>query len=607
MGGLAVIYERSNAPLETGALERVLSRLAHRGPDGRDEYVTPALALGHWHFWTTPEELGERQPLQLVGLPFWIVFDGRLDDRAGLLAQLGTTDDSRLSDAALVLYAYDRWGADCLPHLLGEFAFILFDESRRELFCARDPLGDRTLFYSSSGARFVAASEPWAVAASENTATLNETAVAHFFALRAAADGQTLFSNVYELLPAHGMLVHAGGLRQWRYWQPEPSTAGRNRRNVDDLAEEFLALLEQAVRSRLRASTPVGVLMSGGLDSGSVACLAARMLAPEPLTAISYVFDDLKACDEREYIQTMVERYGIRSLQVPCDDAWPWKDWAAWPRPHNQPETNAYRLLKERAYRRAHEEGLRVLMHGAFGDELYSADDDWLAHLLRDGRLPQAARELARHLRYTGWRATLRSGYLKRALRGLGLGPFLSRASTPPAWLTPAAAALLEPAPVPAPAFELWGDVLGLLASQDAAYENFNANRHALELRHPYRDRRLVEFALGLPAYLLYNRGFRKYILRVAMRDILPPPILARRGSTSLLPLFVRGQEREQDWLQACVQIPQAAWSRYVRSDWLKRQWETQRVSATDGTQAVVFWLCLSYSSWFQSYYSATE
>jgi asparagine synthetase B (glutamine-hydrolysing) len=126
-----------------------------------------------------------------------------------------------------------------------------------------------------------------------------------------------------------------------------------------------------------------------------------------------------------------------------------------------------------------------------------------------------------------------------------------------------------------------------------------------LELRHPYRDRRLAEFVLTLPAYQLYNRGFYKYILRMAMKDILPHPILSRFQSTPLLPLFSRGLERESGMLQACFQDPDAAWRKYVRPDWLLEQSKVKLTPETDGPRAVVPWLCASYAIWFQSFFSS--
>jgi asparagine synthase (glutamine-hydrolysing) len=611
MSAFAVIYERSNTPGLTGVLERVMERLSHRGPDGHDTLLVGHFALGHWHFWTTPEEVGEHQPLGLIDLPYKIVLDGRIDNRNELFSKLNIlpTEGKSLSDAKLILHAYARWGKHCFEHFIGEYAIVILDEYRGELLCGRDPLGDRTLFYSFKGTRLVIASEPWAVAGEdESVPELNDSAIAHYFALIATQDGQTFFKNIYELLPAHAMLVHISGERTWRYWQPDPSIRLHDRSD-EEYAEEFRSLLEESVRVRLRSSTPVGVLMSGGLDSGSVACLAARMLAPQQLTTISYVFDELTDCDERKYIDAIKEMWGLHSIQIPCDDAWPYKGMENWPRNPNHPDGNAYRLLKERAYRRAHDEGLRVLMPGAFGDELYCGEEDWLADLIADGYLREVARELKRHIYYSGLRKTLNSTYFRRAgrrlLNALPGGRRLRRSEKTSVWLTAdSAAQLIKGENWIDPAFELKTDLLGIGASQDSSYENVNASRHDLELRHPYRDRRLVEFVLSIPAYQLYNLGFYKYILRVAMQGILPQSILSRSQPTSLTPLFSRGLEREIKLLQADFQDPSTTWRKYVRADWILEHWNRKITPQSDGPSAVVPWLCVSFESWFRAFLS---
>ena len=547
----------------------------------------------------------ERQPLKVKGLPFRIVLDGRLDNRPDLLDQLNIppAEGKRLSDAALILRAYDRWGETCFEHFIGDYALVIFDEAREHLLCARDSLGERTLFYSIRGPRVVIASEPWAVAGADlSAAELDENAVAYHFALRAMENGQTLFKNIFELLPAHAMVIHAKGERVWRYWKPDPSIRLRGKTDRE-YAEQFLLLLEESIRCRLRSTTPAGVLLSGGLDSGSIACLAARLTAPSPLTTISYVFDELTNCDERQYIHLIEDRWGIRSIQIPCDDAWPYKDWEHWPHNPNHPEENSYRLLKERAYRRAHAEGLRVLLPGAFGDELYCGEDDWFADLLAEGRLRDAARELKRHLHYLGPRGTLETVHPRRVIRRLWHPLSAAAPTSPPrkapAWLTDDSAARLNGKENWLdPAFERKADLLGVGASQDSSREYVNASRHAVELRHPYRDRRLAEYVISLPAHQLYNLGFYKYILRVAMQGILPEPILSRSRPSSLLSLYVRGMEREREWLQAGFRDPHAAWRKHVRADWVLKHWDAPLTFQTPGTFSVVPWLCISYQSW---------
>ena len=610
MSGFAVVYEGSNTPVDPGVLERVMERLSQRGPDGRDVCLTDHVALGHWHFWTTPEEVGERQPLGLAGLPFRIVLDGRLDNRPEVISGLNINplEGSRLSDAALILYAYDYWGEHCFEHFIGEFALVILAEKTGELVCARDPLGDRTLFYSIKGKRLVIASEPWAVAGADGSETeLNESAVAHYFALRIAQDGQTLFKDVYELLPAHAMQVNASGERRWRYWQPDPSIRLRGKSD-NEYAEQFRMLLEQSVKSRLRSPTPAGVLMSGGLDSGSLACLAARILQPQPLTTISYVFDELHECDERQYINAIKEKWGIHSIQIPCDEAWPFKDWSHWPRNPNHPEWNPYRLLKEKAYQRAHLEGLRVLMTGAFGDELYDGEEDWLADLLAEKHWREGGRELKSHLQYSGLRHTLGSAYVRRAGRRLldmfpgGKRMRHDQPNPAPSWLTPLAAEYLSKEKTELePAFELKQNILGRWAAEDSQWEIPNANRHVLELRHPYRDRRLVEYVLTLPAYQLYNHGLFKHILRVAMQGILPEAIRTRYQPTYLDPLYLRGFVREKKVQQACFQDTGASWRMFVGAEWLSSHWKKLFSPNNHSSEVLVPWLCVSYESWYKT------
>ena len=561
-------------------------------------------------FWTTPEEVGERQPLELKGLPFKIVMDGRLDNRPELLSELSFYPEEKgtLSDAALILYAYERWGEHCLEHFIGEYALIIVDQRRGELLCGRDALGDRTLFYSFKGTRLVIASEPWAVAGADGSMPeLDERALAYYFALKCTEDGQTLFKNVYELLPAQAMLVNASGQRSWRSWEPDPSR--RVRYSTDqEYAEQFHDLLELSVRCRMRATTPVGVLMSGGLDSTSVASLAARMIEPKPLTTLSYVFDELKDCDERQYIATMKEKWGIHSIQIPCDDAWPYKDWQHWPHNPNRPEGNPYRLLKERAYQRTYTEGLRVLLIGAFGDHLYIGGKDFLTDLIADGRFLDAGRELGLHIRSIGLRRTWQTGYVQWVARNwlnrLPGGMRIFRRPTIPAWLTSYSARQLPELGSERfsfPALDRHRSLLGLDAALSSSAEIFNANRHSLELRDPYRDRRLVEYVLALPAYQLYNHGLPKWILRVAMRGILPDAIRARTKPTSLISLYFRGVEREADLLQKCFQDPLTDWHRFVKPDWLSKRWNIEVPPDQDSPALLIPWFCISYEKWRNS------
>lgn len=621
MSGLALVWNRDGAPVERACLDGVLSALAHRGPDGVDACVRPDLALGHRHFWTTPEEAGERQPLAGSTGDVLLVFDGRLDNRAELLAALDLEShrDPPYSDAAIVLSAYARWGERCFERFLGPFAVALYDHERRRVLCVRDPLGDRTLFYYLDPRVLVVASEESAVLAHPDVpATLNETTLAHFFATQWPADGATFFEHVRELLPAHTLTVEPGAERLARYWQFEPDRRLRYRDDAE-YAEHFRALLAESVSCRMRAVTPPAVQMSGGLDSTAIAALAARELAAAGtgarLRTISYVFDELDSCDERPYIRAMIEQYQIDSIQVSGDGDWPLRDWQSWPWNPNQPDGNAYRRLNERVYATAEAAGIRVLLSGIFADHLYYCGaEEWLADLLAEGRLAEAAGALGRHIRNQGLSSVAASATVRRVgSRLYHRLPGAQRLRRPyratwPAWLTPYALGRLPETPgwsLPAVDARRWRSRYGILEAQlsrGAASESFYASRFGVELRYPYRDRRLLEFILAVPGHQLFNCGNYKHVLRNAMIGLLPEPVRTRIWPTSFIDLYLRGLgEREPYTARALLDRPDAIWRDYVRPDQVFRtlaSYAGANARESDCAEGQVPWLCIGASLW---------
>lgn len=606
MSGFAVIYDRSNTPVDPDVLDRVLKRLDHRGPDGQGNWFSGPVAMGHLHFWTTPEEVGEKQPLKLANFPYTIVMDGRLDNRSDIIRRLNLHpgEAGHLSDAGLLLHAYSRWSTDCFKDLIGEFAVAIWDPQVGELVCARDAVGDRTLFYSLQGTRMLIASEPWAVAAGlEKQVELDEREIAYHFALRAPEDGQTLFKDIYELLPGHWMKIGSLNNQHQFYWQPNLEKRTPRRSDVE-YVEEFQEVLDESVRCRLRAINPPAVMMSGGLDSTSVACIAAKMLSPAPLTTVSYVFDEFQDCDERQYINAVRDQHGIRSIQIPCDDLWPFKNWTDWPLDPNWPPANPYRLILERTYSHARDEGISVMLTGLYGDDLYNRAENWLADLFLDGHLGQMVKEINFLINKYGLLKTLKQGTfqqtLKQVLKRFPGVEKIHRNSTAPRWLTPLSAGLLREKPSNTTANKQteWSKFVGTGTN---AREIYNTNRYGLELRTPYHDRRLVEFILQLPGYLLFSMGMNRRILRLAMGETWPGIIKSRFGKTNLLSLYNFGVERaksdNKDWNHE-----DAYWRKYVKADVVLNEWQTEVSSQTDGRITVIPSLCYFYDLWYKSF-----
>lgn len=620
MSAFAVLYNRSGGPLEPGLFECVMERLSHRGPDGQDTLVSGPLAMGHWRFWTTPEEVGERQPLKLDGLPFTLVFDGRLDNREELFAALSiSAEEGRsLSDAALVLRAYATWSQNCVEHFIGEFALVLFDERQHSLFCSRDHLGDRTLFYAQHGNRVVIASEPWAVlGASELAPILDDRAVAHYFALRVPEDGQTLFKNVFELLPAHYLKVSESAVQVNKYWHANFDKKIRYKTD-EDYSQHFLSLFEESVRCRMRATTPVGVQMSGGLDSTAIACLAARQIAPQRLTTISMVFKEgeLATCDESQFINAVQRKWNLFSLQIPADSLWTYQDLENWPHNPSHPVDFPHRFFfLDTTHAEAQARGLRVLLTGEFGDNLFGSAGVWLLDYLSDFKLTEAFREVFWHLSQKdipkSFIVKFAKPFVLELIRSVPYDKIdiFRTQKKPLPWLT--SFALDQLAPIKSVSSSLRrqsNGLLGLRGARISSDELFYASRHNLEIRAPYRDRRLVEYFIALPAYQFYRRGMNKYVVRNALKDILPELVRNKKKNvTSLSALYFRGIEREEKILSAFHQSMPDFMRTFVKFDWIEANWLKILNCKEINSQLMSVWLCVSFQLWYYRLFSESE
>jgi asparagine synthase (glutamine-hydrolysing) len=618
MSGFVLIFNRNGAPVDPQVFEMALSRLDHRGPDGKDTLVDGALAFGHQRFWVTPEEIGEGQPLTNAD-GHTILFNGRLDNRADLLVALGvdSAEGKSLSDAALVLRAYAKWETACFEHLLGPAAIAIYDSAKQRVVLARDALGDRTLFYHVNSHVLVVASEPYAVLAHPDvSAELNESTIVFWYAVQMPENGDTFFRDVTDLLPAHVMTVSADSVEVKRYWELNAARKIRYRSD-EEYAEHFLELLTASVRAHLRSTTPPAIMMSGGYDSTSVAALAARDLAHAngsagQLRAISWVYDKFPQCDERPYIEAVCRHYGIESTYLMGDDAWALRDLVDSPHNPSAPDGNAYRFMKTRMAQVARELGTRTILTGSFGNNVFASAYYWLFELLAEFRVSEALKGLRVYISNLGWRHTLTGPSLRRVVGGtLDRTPGIdrwrqARRERPPDWLTPYAAEIWMQTPKEGPpsvkhAFRPTQHHAVLGAVNWTAYtaESFYTSLHDYETRHPYRSLRLAEFMLALPASQLYKDGHFKYIVYKAMQGILPEEVRQAQSMVSLFPLYNRGfLEEERATVQEILNKPGARWRRYVRPKQFSAIMDDTLPSQTDGSQAIVPWQCVSMELW---------
>ncbi len=313
MCGVAGVLTFAGGP--PASLPAMLAHLARRGPDDEGEYAAGPVRLGHRRLAILDLSPAGHQPM--VDKELALVFNGCIYNHAALRAELaarGHTFASH-SDTEVILKAYRTWGQACLERLDGMFAFALWDGAKQALFLARDRLGIKPLYYTVSAAAFRFASNVQALLVWDDVDTTPDAvALHHQMTLHAVVPApHTVLAGVRKLPPAHGMWVQADGTqRQWRYWDVS-ARRPEKRLSENEWLEETRRLLRAAVAKRLTADVPVGVLLSGGLDSSLITALVAEV-SPQPVHTFAVGFEDSpeEAGDEFAYSDAVAAHFGTR-------------------------------------------------------------------------------------------------------------------------------------------------------------------------------------------------------------------------------------------------------------------------------------------------------
>ena len=563
MSAIYGLVRLDGRPVEAEELETMRRPMAYWGSDGGGTWHEGGAGLGQLVALRTPEDEHEGGPIQLASGTV-VTAAGRLDNREDLCRQLGVAEDerARTPDGRLMALAYDRWGGEAFPRLLGDWALAAWHPAERRLVLARDHYGQTALYHHRHGASLAFASSlKGLLALPQVPRRLDELQLARSLVLDVADGAATMYAGVRRVPTAHAVSFDANGVRTREYWSlmdvPEVRLASDG-----DYVERLLDLLGAAVRTRLRSREPVATTLSAGLDSSAVTALAARELGGARLTAYTArpAFPEVAAemperlVDEWPGAQRVAARYpNVEHVPVDGREVTPLDAIEHSLAVHDEPEHAVPNLPWTRALLdAAHDRGARVLLTGQYGNGSVSwpGDPRGVIHALAAGEPRSAAhrlRHLSRASRY-GWGGAIWHG-LVAPVRGAVAAELMRREpARRPSWR----------GSVIAPHF---AERIGLREAARAngwdpefargslrerrlsyllpgrlptgAWWHQRGAAQGIEMRDPTTDVRVLEFCVGTPDEQFARDGHERWLIRRALDRLVPPEVAwnTRRGA----------------------------------------------------------------------------
>lgn len=565
MSGIAGIIRFDGAPVDPRLIGSMTSAMNYRGPDGVSHWTDASVAFGHCLLRTTPEAREESQPLTNEDSSLVLVMDGWLSNWEELRTELSMTG-ARLrtrADSELVLRAYEAWGIQCLAHIDGDFAFVIWDAHRRKAFCARDRMGSKPLVYHWDGTVLSFASEirpllelSWV------PRQLNEGLVAEFLAADWATRDETFWVGLQRLVAAHRLTVDRAGLNTEPYWLPD-FNAKLPCKTEADFVVYYRELLADQVRRASRTVGPLACEVSGGLDSSALFAVAGRLhsqgqLPVRGVEGYTLKFDGSTEANELGYARAVAAHTGLDVFEI--DPSRMSLDWYrerarrlhCFPQYPNGTMGSGIRTA-------ASERGSRVLLCGGGGDEWLDGTRAYFAEAIAEGRWRDLWACLTEDAQIAGLPRTLwwglRNGCypllpqrMRKILRSRLTDNDVFKVE-PCRWLTPRMQAahqhqLRKRRDISDAGLGRKGQFAQLLTllspypSHATEMEELMASEKGIELRQPFYTAAMIQFSFSTPERLRLRGEVHKYLHRQAMKGMLPEIVVGRTTKADFISTY---------------------------------------------------------------------
>jgi asparagine synthase (glutamine-hydrolysing) len=530
MCGVSGIINFNGKQVEEEQLKVMMKKIKHRGPDDEGTYIDKNVGLGFVRLSILDLSIAGHQPMNSSDGRYVIIYNGEVYNYVEIRDELKSKYTFKTgTDTEVILTAYLEWGEKCLDKFNGMFAIVIYDTLQRELFIARDRFGIKPLYYYQDDERFYFASEIKAILPLLQTKTANDQIILDYIIYnRTDHTNQTFFSNIIKLEHGHYLKIKNNKITSTCWYDLEEKVANTSYKN-----ENYLELLTDAVRLILRSDVPVGVSLSGGLDSSSVTSLLLKKIGVKDLQTFSAVYDKSEPTDESKFID--LYRNEIKGMHFVSPSAETFKnDYVDFVDSHNEPVSDVGPYIQYKVMQLA-KKYVTVTIDGQGADEqlggyhnFFGAYYKELFYKMKFGSLVKEnyhylkkhrSMEGIKYMMYYMMPAKIKEKYSKNIFEGINDEFFRENFQN-----SSIVKDLYHPNDLVASSMQHFNFKLEHLLKWD----DLNAMHFSVESRVPFLDHRLVEKTLSLPSDQIIKNGQTKAILRESMKGILPEEIRTR-------------------------------------------------------------------------------
>ncbi len=621
MCGITGVYNCNGREINASLLQRMTDVLSHRGPDDSGIFVKNNVGLGHRRLSVIDLSPMGRQPMANEDGSLQVVFNGEIynfQEIRKVLESSGHKFKSK-TDTEVILHSYIQWGAECVKEFNGMFAFAIFDEKRNQIFLARDRMGEKPLYYYFNGDRFIFASEIKAILEDESLPRVIEPqGMINYFTFGHSVAPDTIYKGIKKLLPGHYLVFNNNKINIQKYWDSSPSN------DLEDKGEQYYKqktgeLFEKAVKDRLISDVPLGVFLSGGLDSSAVVAMMAKNQV-KPLKTFSVGFDiPGQEFNELSDARTVADHFktehhelvlkesdlvdAINTLVYHFDE--PFGDAAGFPvfflsRFAKNNVTVA--LTGEGGdeifggYRRYVVEGnikklflLRVLLSGSLAGKMVNS----LPKLRKTKKLINSLAISDDLLRYASWISFFSEDMKKQLFKGSSFAAGIDSLKMYKQYFSTCDS-------------RYWpGKIMYLdqkIILPDGYLEKVDKTSMAsgLETRAPILDHNLVEFANSIPSKYKVRGLATKYIFREAMKEVLPQEIIKKRKHGFSVPTNPWFRGKLKSYLFEVIFDKKTRERGYFNYEYIERLYNLYQNSSQPLDSQL--WLLLNFELWHRRF-----